>query len=108
MLKRRKKKNKPAVSPQKEYQLMSSKINFTIGDLDFQKKFREVHKNFIQGCPTLNTAIEVAFNRTPENIALVDGLIYDLSREAVNRFSEIGLLCANGVGNGASIILRSM
>lgn len=87
---------------------MPSEVNFTIGDLDFQEKFRESHKSFIQGFPILTTTIKVAFDRSPENITLVDGLIYDLSREAVNRFSEIGLLCANGVGNGASIILRSM
>jgi hypothetical protein len=87
---------------------MTSGINFTIGDFDSQKKFREDHGDFIQGFPTLTNTIEVAFNRAPENINLADALIYDLSKEAVNRFSEIGLLCANGVGNGASIILRSM
>ena len=87
---------------------MSSEINFTVGDPDFQQKFREVHKDFIQAFPTLTTALKVAFDRIPENITLVDGLIYDLSKQAVNRFSEIGFLCANGVGDGGSIILRSM
>lgn len=87
---------------------MSTKVNFKIGDSDAQKKFRKIHHDFIQGFPTLTTAIEKAFKRTVENTDLVDALVYDLSRECVNRFSEIGLLCANGVGDGAFIILRSM
>jgi Family of unknown function (DUF5677) len=88
---------------------MPTDVNFQIGDFKAQSEFREEHEGFIECLPTLNIALEKSFNRpAKDDIRLVDALIHDLSNEGVRRFSEIGLLCANGVGDGASIILRSM
>ncbi len=87
---------------------MTTNINFEIGDPKAQSKFREEHQEFIECFPTLTVAIEKAFNRISENYSIVDALIYDLSKECVNRFSEIGLLCTKGLGDGAYVMLRSM
>ncbi len=87
---------------------MASSVNFVIGDFEAQAKFREEHNDFIESFPTLTIAIEKAFNRSVENLELVDALILDLSSECLKRFSEIGLLCANGLGDGAFVVLRSM
>lgn len=84
------------------------KVNLKIGDSKAQKKFRKQHKAFIECFPNLVNAIHIAFDRQHNSISLIDGLVYDLSREGVYRFSEIGLLCGNGQGNASFIILRSM
>ena len=88
---------------------MTTNINFEIGYPKAQSKFREEYQEFIRCFPILTEVIEKAFNRSaPENYSIVDGLVFDLSRECVSRFSEIGLLCGNGLGDGAYIMLRSM
>jgi hypothetical protein len=87
---------------------MDEEINFTIGDFQAQQEFKEEHSEFIRCLPGLNAALQVAFDRSPEPANLQDALIYDLSRQCVKRYSEVGLLCANGLGEGAFIVLRSM
>ena len=84
------------------------KVNFKIGDFKAQKEFRKEHRQFIEYLPNLVDALKIAFNRQYQASALADTLVYDLSKECVDRFSEIGLLCANGQGDAAFIILRSM
>ncbi|MCL4271750.1 MAG: hypothetical protein KJZ72_19480, partial [Anaerolineales bacterium] len=56
----------------------------------------------------LDNTIRVAFNRQYQADNLTDSLVHDLSQEGIYRFSEIGLLCGNGQGDAAFIILRSM
>lgn len=85
-----------------------TKVNLKIGDLKAQKEFRRRHKEFIECFPRLDKAIRVAFDRKNQAANLTDGLVFDLSLESINRFSEIGLLCGNGQGNASFIILRSM
>lgn len=85
-----------------------SKVNFKIGDFKAQKEFRKEHRQFIEHLPTLVGGLNIAFNQEYQAGDLADTLIYDLSKECVNRFSELGLLCANGEGDAAFIILRSM
>lgn len=85
-----------------------TKVNLKIGDLKAQKEFRKQQKEFIECFPRLDYAIRVSFNRQYQANSLTDALVYDLSHEGTKRFSEIGLLCGNGQGDAAFIILRSM
>ncbi|MCB9109609.1 MAG: hypothetical protein H6634_00010 [Anaerolineales bacterium] len=86
-----------------------TQVNLTIGDLKAQKEFRIKQKEFIECFPGLDNAIRIAFDRQYLATAnLTDSLVFDLGKEGINRFSEIGLLCANGLGDASIIILRSM
>jgi hypothetical protein len=87
---------------------MAEERPFQIGDSEAQVAWREDHKDFIGSFPTLIDALTIALDRDYSAKTVQDALIFDLSRLCADRFSEIGLLCANGLGRGASILLRSM
>lgn len=87
---------------------MATEINFTIGNPDAHEKFKKDHFDFIQGFPLLTEAIRKAFSLRYDGNDLIDALVFDLGEKCVNRFSEIGFLCANGMEEGAFITLRSM
>jgi len=84
------------------------KTKLKIGDFHAQKEFRKEHKQFIKNLPSLVNALNIAFDRPYQANEMSDALVFDLGKEGVNRFSEIGLLCANKQSDGAYIILRSM
>lgn len=84
------------------------KVNLKIGDLNAQKEFKKKHKDFIQCLPILEKAITTAFANDKKESNLNDALVHDLSIEGIYRYSEIGYLVGNGLGDASFIIVRSM
>jgi len=81
-------------------------VNFI--NSDAQAIFIDQYRPFVQHLPDLEKAINVAIFGAEGTVSRIDIVTIALSRIVFEDFSEIVLLCANGLSNGAMKILRGM
>src|SRR5471030_576528 len=71
------------------------------------KAFAARHPEFLVRFPNLKAALDAAYIRTLKGSAQLDTMIFFTSRQCVDDFLEILLMCGNAEGNGAEKLLRS-
>lgn len=100
-----------------------SRLPVSVGDAHAQKRFIAAHEAFLREFPELQRALENALvesqrkiseehasstssPQTDENVA--KPIVFSLERAAYDDFGELLILAGNGMGLGATKILRSM
>ena len=100
-----------------------SKIPSAVGNAGAQKRFIATHGIFLREFPELQTTIETILTKSQERVSresdqnadvsekderLAKPVVFSLERAVYDDFGELLILAGNGMGLGATKILRSM
>lgn len=80
---------------------------YGVGFPEAQKDFVDRHESLLNRLPQIKTAIDVVIFKALRS-ELNDKVLYFLTRIVFEDFSEILILCANGLSTGGMKILRGM
>ena len=85
------------------------RITVQVGDLNVQQEFAEKYKGFLTGVTSLQASFRALISSLKgKDDDLIGRVLYHLGILAWEDFSEIVVLCANGLTTGAQKILRGM
>ncbi len=87
---------------------MTPKYKVEFGEPKEREKFIVEHERFFERIGSLVKALNIAAIKVNANLSNAEVVIDTLCKLCVENFNEILLLSANGFGNGAITLLRSM